>query len=171
MWRNALTFLTLYMFYLILKVFSSPVSINFETLWSGCPSETINLTLFCIFRVTFSKVEGITRTHWVEPSIHCAEPSIHCASPVSRLTTAWNLSNFLSIHVSHNAMGSGDNHQPQRLVLTSTQVRKYLLGVCLSHPVCPFCHPVPSLFWSSVTLPPATCWTSVMFGMCSAEEL
>lgn len=56
----------------------------------------------------------------------------------------WNLTNFLSIHISHNTVGSRDCHQPWRMVLIPTQLRKYHLNSCLSHPARPLRYPLPS---------------------------
>lgn len=72
---------------------------------------------------------------------------------------SWDLINFLFIYISHNAVGSRDSHQPQKLVLIPTQLRKYHPSCRLSHPLCPLCHPVPSRWpWDNLSsfLPPTT---------------
>lgn len=77
--------------------------------------------------------------HWKEPSIHKS-----LLFPGLLLSETWNLINFLSIHISHNTVGSRDCHQPWRMVLIPTQLRKYHLSSCLSRPVCPLSYPLPS---------------------------
>lgn len=58
----------------------------------------------------------------------------------------WQLIHFLSSILSHIPTGSSDSHQPQKVALTPAPLRKYLLCVSLSHPVCPFWCPLSSLF-------------------------
>lgn len=58
----------------------------------------------------------------------------------------WQPIHFLSSILSHIPTGSSDSYQPQNAALTPSPLRKYLLCVSLSHPVCPFWCPLPSLF-------------------------
>lgn len=105
------------------------------------------------------------------------EPRIHCVLDVPGLppTLGWNLMRFLSIEISHNALGPEDRHQPQRLVLTPTQLRKYLLGVSVSVSPAQFvlsatlCHLFPLSDNLSRCLPNKICFICY-FWRCTGEE-